>query len=114
MNLASIISTQKRAVMVVVLLLCVLGIYAAFQLPTAIFPNTDFPRIVVVVDNGVIPAEQMLVTVTRPIEEAMNGIPGIARIKSSTARGSTEINLFFDWTTIRKKPCSLSKPKSRK
>lgn len=107
MNLASIISTQKRAVMVVVLLLCVLGIYAAFQLPTAIFPNTDFPRIVVVVDSGVIPAEQMLVTVTRPIEEAMNGIPGIARIKSSTSRGSTEINLFFDWNTNPKEALQL-------
>src|SRR5207253_1278244 len=82
---------------VLVLLLCVAGGYAAWQLPTAIFPQTNFPRIVIVVDNGVVPAPQMLVSVTRPIEEAMNGIPGIARIKSTTARGSTEINLFFNW-----------------
>ncbi len=107
MNLASIISTQKRAVLVVIALLCLLGIYAAFQLPTAIFPNTDFPRVVVVVDNGVIPAEQMLVTVTQPIEQAMNGIPGIARIKSATARGSAEINLFFDWNTNPKEALQL-------
>lgn len=98
MNLARIISTQKRAVMIVVLLLCILGIYAAWNLPTAIFPNTDFPRIVIVVDNGDAPSDQMLVTVTQPIEEAMNGIPGIVRIKSVTARGSADINLFFDWT----------------
>ena len=97
MNLAKIISTQKRAVIVVVLLLCVLGIYSAIRLPTAIFPNTDFPRIVIVVDNGDAPADQMLVTVTQPIEEAMNGIPGIQRIKSTTARGSADVNLFFDW-----------------
>jgi CzcA family heavy metal efflux pump len=107
MNLAGIISTQKRAVMVVIGLLCLLGIFAAFQLPTAIFPNTDFPRIVVVVDNGVIPADQMLVTVTRPVEEAMNGIPGIARIKSATARGSAEVNLFFDWNTNPKEALQL-------
>ena len=107
MNLAGIISTQKRAVMVIIGLLCLLGIFAAFQLPTAIFPNTDFPRIVVVVDNGVIPADQMLVTVTRPVEEAMNGIPGIARIKSATARGSAEINLFFDWNTNPKEALQL-------
>ncbi len=98
MNFARIISTQKRAVIVVVLLLCLLGIYAAYNLPTAIFPNTDFPRIVIVVDNGDVPADQMLATVTQPIEEAMNGIPGIVRIKSTTARGSADINLFFDWT----------------
>ena len=99
MNLARLISQQSRAIMVFVLLLCVAGLYSAWQLPTAIFPQTDFPRIVIVVDNGVVPAEQMLVSVTRPIEEAMNGIPGIIRIKSTTARGSVDINLFFDWNT---------------
>jgi CzcA family heavy metal efflux pump len=52
---------------------------------------------VIIVDNGEAPASQTLVSVTRPIEEAMNGIPGIARIKSKTARGSTEISLFFNW-----------------
>ena len=99
MSLASFVSTQSRAVVVFVLLLCAAGVYAAFQLPTAIFPETNFPRIVIVVDNGVVPAPQMLVAVTRPIEEAMNGIPGITRIKSTTARGSADISLFFDWHT---------------
>jgi len=79
-------------------LLCAAGLYAAWQLPIAVFPQTDFPRIVIIVDNGEAPASQTLVTVTRPIEEAMNGIPGIARIKSKTARGSSEINLYFDWS----------------
>lgn len=99
MSLASLISRQSRVVVVFVLLLCAAGIYSAFRLPTAIFPQTDFPRIVIVVDNGVVPAPQMLVSVTRPIEEAMNGIPGITRIKSTTARGSADISLFFDWHT---------------
>ena len=97
MNLAKIISNQSRAVIVLVVLLCVAGIYAAFVLPSSIFPQTDFPRIVIIVDNGDVPAEQMLVSVTRPVEEAMNGIPGIANIRSTTARGSADINLFFDW-----------------
>jgi multidrug efflux pump subunit AcrB len=98
-NLALFVSRQSRAVIVLVLIVCAAGIYAAFQLPTAIFPQTDFPRIVIVVDNGVVPAPQMLVSVTQPIEEAMNGIPGINRIRSTTARGSAEVNLFFDWNT---------------
>ena len=98
MNLARVISRQSPAVVVLILLLSVAGLYAAFQLPTAIFPQTDFPRIVIIVDNGVVPAPQMLVAITRPLEEAMNGIPGIVRIKSTTARGGTEINLFFDWS----------------
>ena len=97
MNIAGLVSKQKRAVVVMVILLCIAGIYSATQLPSALFPQTDFPRIVVIVDNGVVPADQMLVSVTRPVEEAMNGIPGIVRIKSVTARGSCDVNLFFDW-----------------
>src|SRR2546425_3198120 len=97
MRLSRLVSNQSRAVLVMVALLCSAGLYAAWQLPIAIFPQTDFPRIVIIVDNGEAPASQTLVSVTRPIEEAMNGIPGIARIKSKTARGSSEINLFFDW-----------------
>src|SRR5258705_2464382 len=97
MRIASIVSNQSRAVLVIVALLCATGIYAAWQLPIAVFPQTNFPRIVIIVDNGVAPASQTLVSVTRPVEEAMNGIPGIANIRSVTARGSSEINLFFNW-----------------
>src|ERR1044071_6185902 len=97
MNLASVVAYQSRAIVVIVVLLCAAGLFAAWQLPVAIFPETDFPRIVIIVDNGEAPASQTLVSVTRPIEEAMNGIPGIARIKSKTARGSSEISLYFDW-----------------
>src|SRR4026207_2405105 len=97
MKLASLISTQARAIVVIVALLCAAGLSAAWHRPISVFPQTDFPRIVIIVDNGEATASQTLVSVTRPIEEAMNGIPGIARIKSKTARGSSEINLYFDW-----------------
>src|ERR1043165_4995824 len=97
MSLASVVAYQSRAIVMIVVLLCAAGLNAAWQLPVAIFPETDFPRIVIIVDNGEAPATQTLVSVTRPIEEAMNGIPGIARIKSKTARGSVEISLFFNW-----------------
>src|SRR5438105_1342107 len=97
MPLARIVSNQSRAILIVVALLCAAGLYAAWQLPVAILPQTDFPRVVIIADNGEAPASQTLVSVTRPIEEAMNGVPGIARIKSKTARGSSEISLYFDW-----------------
>src|SRR2546423_9502713 len=97
MSLAQIVSNQSRAILLIVALLCAAGLYAAWQLPVAILPQTDFPRIVIIADNGEAPASQTLVSVTRPIEEAMNGVPGIARIKSKTARGSSEISLYFNW-----------------
>src|SRR5436853_2847020 len=97
MTLAAVISKQKRAVLVIIALLCAAGLYAAWQLPIAIFPSTDFPRIVIIIENGVVPAPQTLASDTRPVEEAMNGIPGIARIRSVTSRGASEISLFFNW-----------------
>src|SRR5258706_3082050 len=97
-NLARLVSNQSRAVLIVIALICAGGLFAAWQLPIAIFPATNFPRIVIIVDNGVATAPQTLVSVTRPIEEAMNGIPGIQRIKSKTSRGSSEVSLFFDWS----------------
>ena len=61
------------------------------------FPETNFPRIVVGIDNGVFPIDQMLVTVTRPIEEAVNTVPGLDHLWSITSRGTAEIDLFFYW-----------------
>jgi len=99
MSLGRFVSHQSRAVLLVIGLLSVAGIVALFRIPRALFPQTDFPRIIVSASNGVAPTQQTLVSVTRPIEEAMSGIPGIARIKSITARGGSEVDLFFDWRT---------------
>ena len=77
--------------------LCIAGVYAAFQVPSSVFPQTNFPRVVILVDNGVMPADEMMATITRPIEEAMKDIPGSVTVRSTTGRGSAEINVFFDW-----------------
>jgi CzcA family heavy metal efflux pump len=77
--------------------LALVGGYVAFTIPVSVFPNTDFPRIVIGVDNGVMPIDQMLVTITKPIEEAVNSVPGLERVRSTTSRGSAEIDLFFNW-----------------
>jgi CzcA family heavy metal efflux pump len=97
MNLATAVSNQRRAILALVAVLCAVGVWAAFTLPTSLFPQTDFPRIVVSIDAGDMPAPQMLASITQPIEEAMNGIPGVTNIRSDTSRGSAEINVFFDW-----------------
>jgi CzcA family heavy metal efflux pump len=73
------------------------GVFLAFRIPIAVYPQTNFPRVVIGVDNGVTPIQQMEVTVTRPIEEAVNWVPGLATVDSVTSRGSAEIDLYFDW-----------------
>ncbi len=74
-----------------------IGIYLAFRVPISVFPETSFPRVVIGVDNGVMPVEQMEVTITRPIENAVNSVPGLETVRSITSRGSAEVSLFFDW-----------------
>lgn len=86
-----------KPIIFVILTLVAIGIYLAFTIPIAVFPETNFPRIIVGVDNGVAPIDQMLVTVTRPIEEALNTVQGVERVWSVTSRGSVEIDLFFSW-----------------
>jgi len=77
--------------------LCMAGVYAALTLPSSVFPQTNFPRVVILIDNGVMPADEMMATITRPIEEGMKDIPGAVTIRSATGRGSAEVNVFFNW-----------------
>src|ERR1700752_3291406 len=88
----------SKSILFVVVVLAIVGVYEAFSIPIAVFPATNFPRIIIGVDNGVMPIEQMEVTITRPIEEAVNSVPGLADVKSITSRGSAEVDLDFDWT----------------
>src|SRR5208283_4838007 len=54
-------------------------------------------RVIIGVDNGVMPIDQMMVTITRPLEEAVNSVEGLQSVQSITSRGSAEIDLYFDW-----------------
>ena len=86
-----------KSIIFVILTLAAAGAYLALNIPVAVFPETDFPRIVIGADNGVMPIDQMLVTVTRVLEESVNGIQGLERVQSVTSRGSAEVNLFFNF-----------------
>ncbi len=102
-----------KSVIFLVIVLALTGIYLAFTIPVSVFPTTDFPRVLIGVDNGVTPIDQMMVTITRPIEEAVNSVPGLQQVRSITSRGSAEIDLFFDWhvnmvTTLQLVDAALS------
>jgi len=96
-RLAEVVQAHGRAMVLVVLSFALAGFLFIFKLPISIFPQTDFPRIVILVDNGITPPDIQMVTVTRPIEEAIRLVPGITNMRSVTARGSTEISVFFRW-----------------
>ncbi len=91
------LARSTRTIFFFAAVLTLAGIYFAFQVPISVFPETNFPRVVIGVDNGVMPVEQMEVTLTRPIENAVNSVPGLETVRSITSRGSAEVSLFFDW-----------------
>src|SRR5271156_3645080 len=88
---------HSKSIIFLIIVLAVVGGYEALNLPIAVFPATNFPRIIIGVDNGVMPIDQMEVTITRPIEEAVNSVPGLDDVRSTTSRGSAEVDLFFNW-----------------
>ena len=88
---------HSKSIIFLICILAVIGVYEALTLPVAVFPTTNFPRIIIGVDNGVMPIEQMEVSITRPIEEAVREVPGLENVRSVTSRGSAEVNLFFNW-----------------
>jgi len=86
-----------KPIIFVILTLVAMGVYLTLTIPVAVFPSTDFPRIVVGADSGVAPIDQMMVNVTQPLEEAVNTVPGLDHLSSITSRGTAEIDLFFNW-----------------
>src|SRR5438270_14074119 len=88
---------NAQSILFLIIVTACVGAYLAFTIPISVFPTTDFPRIVIGVDNGVMPIDQMMVTITRPLEEAVNNVPGLQTVRSITSRGSAEIDLFFEW-----------------
>jgi len=91
------LAQNSKSVIFVIIAVALVGAYQAFTIPVAVFPSTDFPRIVVGIDNGVMPIDQMMVTITRPVEQAVNNVQGLETVRSITSRGSAEVDLFFDW-----------------
>src|ERR1700691_2417092 len=101
-----------------ILTVALLGGYLAFTIPVAVFPETNFPRVLIGVDNGVMPIDQMMVTITRPIEESVNSVAGLEEGRAITRRGSAGIDLFFDWhkdmvTTLQLVDAALSRVRSQ-
>lgn len=75
--------------------LTILGVVLAVSIPSSVFPEITFNRAIIMADTGDLPPEQMLVTVTRPIEDTAYGVIGVSLVRSTTTRGSSEIDVTF-------------------
>lgn len=97
MNLAHWASSHRRSILFLFSILVMAGAYSLFKMPQGMFPNISFPRISVTVEAGDQPADQMVIDVTRKLEQSLRPIPGVQSIRSTTSRGSAETSVNFKW-----------------
>ena len=90
---------HAKGIYFIVAALCLAGVYCALNMSSSVFPQTQFPRVVIELENGVMPAAEMMASITRPIEESMKDIHGVTGVRSSTGRGSATVDVFFTWKT---------------
>jgi len=98
-TLFDVLSRQRRFIYLVISLLSAGGVWAALQLPSAIYPELNFSRIAVVAEGSTLGARQVVFSVTRPLEEAVSVVPGVTRVRSHSIRGAAEIQITFAPTT---------------
>ena len=97
MNFSIWMQRHRRSLLFLIFMLAMGGIASAFFLPVALFPNVAFPRIQMTIDAGDRPADQMAIQVTTPVEVAVRRVRGVRDVKSTTSRGSAQIEVTFDW-----------------
>ncbi len=90
-------AAHRRSILALFTLFAVAGVLTAFRLPVSLFPRVNFPRIAITVDAGDRPADQMVIEVTRKIEQAVRPIPGVASLRSTSTRGSADISVNLAW-----------------
>ncbi|HTD24346.1 MAG TPA: efflux RND transporter permease subunit [Terriglobales bacterium] len=96
MNLVRVCHENRKAVYLLTAMMVVGGLFALFQLPSNIYPELSFPRVVVLAHTGDLAPDSMLISVTRPLEEEVRGVQGVRRVRSSTIRGNAEISVLFE------------------
>jgi CzcA family heavy metal efflux pump len=98
-NLGAWATRQLKPIAFLTLLLCFLGAVAYTTFPVSILPDVTFPRVVVIAEAGDLPTKTVEASITRVLEEAISTVPNVARLRSKTQRGSTEISVDFGWGT---------------
>ena len=91
--------SYKNPVTAILVIIMLGGLYVYSQLKTSLFPEITFPKIKIIADAGLQPVDKMMVTVTKPLENAIKQVPDLITLRSTTSRGTCEIAAFMDWNS---------------
>ena len=89
--------SHKNPVLVVLILILAAGVYSYSNMQSSLFPEVTFPKIKIIADSGLQPIGKMMVTVTKPLENAIKRVPNLRIVRSITSRGNCEISAFMEW-----------------
>src|SRR6201992_4190724 len=89
--------THKKPISLVLALIIFGGVFVYTKMQTSLFPEVTFPKIKVIAEEGLQPVNKMMVTVTKPLENAIKQVPDLKTVRSTTSRGSCEISAFMNW-----------------
>ncbi|MDD4992218.1 MAG: efflux RND transporter permease subunit [Paludibacter sp.] len=87
----------KSPIAFVLLIILAAGAFSYQKMESSLFPELTFPKIKIIADNGLQPVSKMMITVTKPLENAIKRVPGLINVRSITSRGSCEISAYMDW-----------------
>lgn len=90
---------NKAVILMLVGLALIFGITAYIQMPRNVYPDITIPVFTVVTENEAMAPEEIEMMITRPMESAMNGLPGVRRIRSQTTQGLSSVIVEFDIET---------------
>ncbi len=97
MKFALWLNRHRRSVLLAAAALAFGGVLSALSLPISLFPQTAFPRVRVNISTGSQPAQQMMLQVTQPMEQAVRAVPGVVDVTSTTSRGAAQMIIDFSW-----------------
>ena len=89
--------SHKKPLSLVLSLIIMSGLFVYSKMQTSLFPEITFPKIKIIAEEGLQPVNKMMVTVTKPLENAIKQVPELQTVRSTTGRGSCEISAFLNW-----------------